>query len=244
MKKRVFALTLALVLCLGMSMSVFAGNNSPSANGSPNGESQEVTEVDGLKIYKEEVHAGNVQIAAGGGSIVKITDEEVQAMIGAWKAEWDSEGEGGLPVAKVVAFDVQGVKSGQVTVQLKDEEGFAVKDYIGHLVMVLHYDGTGWEPMDKYAVIDEKGCLTFEFKSYSPIILSILEFTIDDLTEEQKVSEVQATTYAPKQALVETAPEAGGAKAPKTGDSAAVLYMLLIGACAACGAYALRRKGF
>ena len=283
MKKKIFALIVAAVMCLGMSMTAFAAtNDSPSV---PN-ESPDVGD-----IYEERVFS-NVKIAAGQGSVEKITDEDLQAIILERMAELNSgdtfkdyaythefmfgEHEVSITLTPFISmsygFDVQGIKSGQVTVQLQDQGYFSVSEYVGHLVYVSHYNtetGT-WEAMDQFAQIDENGCVTFAFSSYSPVLLSVLNVTPENL--ETRVDQdipvnILETTYEPQQVVDDDDPTgkpgpggsdgpSGGqgtggqttdtdttaSTAPKTGDSVFGIVVLLVGAMAVCGAFLTRKK--
>ena len=287
MRKKFFALILAAVMCLGMSMTAFAAtNDSPSV---PN-ESPEVSIGD---TFANRVYS-NVKIAAGQGSIQEITEEDLQAIIlervraiGQWdyfeEYEFTFDYTFGDTTIQIPSrpyvfwsygFDVQGIESGQVTVQLQDQGNVRISDHIGHLVYVSHYnmETEEWETMDQFAQIDENGCVTFEFESYSPVILSILTVTADDLenrTNEEVPVDVLDTTYTPQQVVAEaedpTAPGSGttggadadngtggqaagesteASTAPKTGDSVFGIAVLLVGVMAVCGAVLSRKKAF
>lgn len=107
-------------------------------------------------------------------------------------------------------FDVQGVKSGEVTLQLV---GDSVKGCKGHLMAVSHYNTTTqkWEQMDKYSEIDENGCFTIEFNSYSPIQISVLNISREYLSDPDV--RVKKTTMTPQQVLA-----GAETKAPKMGE--------------------------
>lgn len=243
MSKKFMALLLIAVMTLGMSMTAFAEeNNSPS--GTEYNPWTLTTDEDKLNYFATYVYS-NVSVPVGAGSISKITDAGMQAKVAdqvtvvynkyngkiklkdstkrAW-TDWD------------FAFSVDGVKSGQVTLQLNDENGFKVSDWIDHLVIVSHYnEATGqWEEMSKFAEIDSKGCITIEFSSYSPILLSITNITAADLAADAGVA-VYKTTYEPVATPVEAA--------PKTSDNLAGLFATIaILGCAVVGVVATRRK--
>lgn len=280
MKRKFFALIMAAVLCLGMSTTAFAAtNDSPEA---PN-ESPDAGTTD---TFAQEVYS-NVTIAAGGGYLEKITDADMQQKIldrmeGEYERlmdytytytytytnPWDGqEYTYTYPVHPYVrysfAIDVQGIESGQVTVHLGDEGDFKTSDFIGHLVYVSHYNmETGeWEVMDDFAVIDENGNVTFEFESYSPVLLSVLATSTENIADAEGFTLLE-TTYKPVQTLTPEPPAGVGgnggqggtgtgtgagttqtqATAPKTGDSNLGLIVLLAGAAAVCGAVLTRKK--
>lgn len=273
MKRKFFALIMAAVLCLGMSTTAFAAtNDSPAA---PN----ESPEIDSSTIFAEQVYS-NVEIAAGGGYLEKITDMDMQKIIvdriiGEFsrlaeytytyiytatnpftgEEEAHSLTENLMP-AYFFAFDVQGVKSGQVTVHLNDQGNFKVSNFINRLVAVSHYNTkTGeWEVMDDFAVIDKNGNVTFAFDSYSPVLLSVLYTHKDEVANDENYT-IMETTYHPTQTLLPTADGGNGANggsgtdtaskqaiAPKTGDSNLGWMVLLVGAAAVCGAFRTRKK--
>lgn len=241
MSKKFMALLLIAVMTLGMSMTAFAAEN----------ESPEYdftwtlsTEQEKLNYFAKYVYS-NVSVPVGVGSISKITDAGMQAKVAeqataVWNKYTDKiklKEEGNIACTVWdLAFSVDGVKSGQVTLQLNDEGGFKVSDWTGYLVIVSHYnEATGqWEEMNKFAEIDSKGCITIEFSSYSPILLSITNITAADLAEDSGIA-VYKTTYEPVATPVEAA--------PKTSDNLAGLFATIaILGCAVVGVVATRRK--
>ena len=259
MKRKFFALIMAAVLCLGMSMTAFAaGNDSP-----------EVFPEERPVTFYNKVYS-NVTIAAGGGYLEKITDpvmqQNIMDRIDGERARLQEFGKYEMTYTILdqeysytttawpdyyFAFDVQGVESGQVTVHLEDEGWFEVADYIGNLVYASHYNTeTGeWEVMDSFAVIDENGNVTFEFDSYSPILLTITNVASDDVAGNENFP-ILTTTYTPAQVLTPEKPAAAAqsttatqsATAPKTGDNNPGYIFLIMSVAAACGLILLRKK--
>lgn len=135
------------------------------------------------------------------------------------------------------AFDVQGVKSGEVTIKLGDYSDTGsvlnMKDFAGYLVVVSHYNETTgkWEKMDKLAEVDENGCITINFSSYSPIIIHLTNFTAADLAANSGIS-VYKTTMTPV---------ATPLTAPKTADDVIGIYVAILG-CAVVGLGITRKK--
>lgn len=246
MSKKFMALLLIAVMTLGMSMTAFAAEN-----GSPSGTEYKpdytwtlTTDEAKLKHFAENVYS-NVSVPVGIGSISKITDASMQAKVAdqvtaVWNKYVDKiKLKDSSEMARTVcdlAFSVDGVKSGQVTLQLNDEGNFKASDWVEHLVVVSHYnEATGqWEEMKKFAEIDSKGCITIEFSSYSPILLSITNIKAADLAEDSGIA-VYKTTYEPVATPVEAA--------PKTSDNLAGLFATIaILGCAVVGVVATRRK--
>ena len=223
MKRKFFVLIMAAVLCLGMSMTAFAADETVDPNGSPEPTFAQI-------VYD------NVTIAAGGGYLEKITDSAMQDLIlervdGEYDrlAEYTYTSSYTSPIDGQVhtyttrlffpgfyfAFDVQGVESGQVTVHLGNEgRYFDVSDCVGNLVAVSHYNTVTeeWETMDDFAVIDENGNVTFEFESYSPVLLTVLWETAEWVESTNHTPEITylETTYAPAQTLTPVPPAGTG----------------------------------
>lgn len=245
MSKKFMALLLIAVMTLGMSMTAFAEENgSPSASEYDDYVYTWENDQEKLDYFAQCVYS-NVSVPVGIGSIAKITDPAMQAkvsdqIINIWN-KYDGkiktkDNKYAVTYYDAFAFDVQGVKSGQVTLKLNDEGSFKTEDVINHLVIVSHYNETTgqWEEMGKFAEIDANGCITIEFSSYSPIILNILNITAADLAEDAGVA-VYKTTYEPVATPVEAA--------PKTSDNLAGLFATIaILGCAVVGVVATRRK--
>ncbi len=236
MKRKFFALIMAAVLCLGMSTTAFAAvNDSPEApNGSP--------EAGGDPTFTERVYS-NAEIAAGGGYLEEIADEDMQREIldridGEHErlAEYTysytytytdpvtgQEYTGTHTVRPYAgyffAFDVQGVESGQVTVHLNDQGDFMVSDFVNYLVSVSHYNvkTNEWEVMDDFAVIDENGNVTFAFESYSPVLLSVLYTETEDVADDENFT-ILETTYDPVQTLTSEPPAGNGGNGGQGGN--------------------------
>ena len=223
MKRKFFALIMAAVLCLGMSMTAFAADETVDPNGSPEPTFAQI-------VYD------NVTIAAGGGYLEKITDSAMQDLIlervdgeydrlavYTYTSSYTSPIDGQVHTYTTrlffpgfyFAFDVQGVESGQVTVHLGNEgRYFDVSDCVGNLVAVSHYNTVTeeWETMDDFAVIDENGNVTFEFESYSPVLLTVLWETAEWVESTNHTPEITylETTYAPAQTLTPVPPAGTG----------------------------------
>ena len=110
---------------------------------------------------------------------------------------------------------MQGVESGQVTVHLGDEgKYFSASNAAGTLVAVSHYNTVTeeWETMDDFAVIEENGNVTFEFESYSPVLLTVLWETAEWVESTNHTPEITylETTYAPAQTLTPVPPAGTG----------------------------------
>ena len=224
--KKLMSLLLAAVMVMGMTVTAFADNGSPSYS---------YTNDDYKNIAGQAYN--NVSIAAGGGTISTITDSTLlvkagEQMVVAEKyvAENLKKADGSEAwVTQELLFDVGGVSSGEVTVYLKDQGDFKVADYKGYLAIVYHYNGSTWEKYGKYAKIDDNGAITFSFDSYSPIYVAITNLTADDVA----ATSIQSANYSPTQTL-------SSSTSPSTYD---VLWMLLaFAALAGVGAYAVRRK--
>ena len=233
MKRKFFALIMAAVLCLGMSMTAFAADETVDPNGSPEPTFAQI-------VYD------NVTIAAGGGYLEKITDPAMQDLIMervdgeydrlaeyTYTSSYTSLFDGQVHTYTTrlfypdfyFAFDVQGVESGQVTVHLGDEgKYFSASNAAGTLVAVSHYNTVTeeWETMDDFAVIDENGNVTFEFESYSPVLLTVLRESVEWVESTNHTPEITylETTYAPAQTLTPVSPAGtGGQGGTGSGDN-------------------------
>ncbi len=187
----------------------------------------------------------NAKVAAGSGTVAPITDKEVLAKVYDQSAKVESFVNATLTTkledeAKEVEvkgetlIDVQGVSSGEVTVQLQDQGDYKVSDMKGHLAIVSHLNMTTgeWEQMKDLALIDENGCVTFSFNSYSPIMISVTNLTPADFKKDAGVTVKQATmtpqqvksqgTDAPNGTIEPTqsgnTTEPAKVKAPKMGE--------------------------
>lgn len=214
--KKLVSLLLVAVMAIGMAMTAFAANESMEYTGP--------TEANKVAWAKQSVYA-NAKIAAGKGTISEVTDEKVLASVYdqddvIWdylfdKVETQLKGENTFAYISCISlFDVQGITSGEVTVQLFDQGNFKVSNAKGHLAVVSHYNvSTGkWEQMKDLALIDDNGCVTFSFNSYSPIMISVLNIKPSDLKEGTNLT-VKQVNMAPQQVVAgETV------KAPKMGE--------------------------
>ncbi len=210
MKKlaKITSLLLVGVMVIGMAFTAIAAG-SPSAGG----------QTDPKKvIYK------SAKIAAGGGSLAEVTDEAVLASAvnqksANQKAAANLETKDGkkVYVYQCVLFDVKGVKSGEVTVQLQSEGNFDVNQAKGKAAFVDHYNtATGqWERQkdengnEQVSSIDDNGCLTFKFPSYSPVMVSVLSTSADNI----KNMAVRKVNTNPQQVLT-----TDNKKSPKMGE--------------------------
>lgn len=259
MKRKLFALIMAAVMCLGMSMTVFAATNeSPDATTRPNDPGTSTRPEPTIsEIYNSEI-LWKASIAAGGGTLVDITDEATQEIIlnriepqedRVANTIWKS----GIKPDRMYywgprfAFDVQGVESGQVTIHLECDDEF---DWLseGQIVAVDHYNtATGeWEIMDKFPVVDANGNVTIEFDSYSPILLTVLQVRGDEVAGSDYFPLLK-TNYTPVQTLTGAqggtqAEDQSEKAAPKTGDNNMGFVYLLVVAGAVGGLVLTRRK--
>lgn len=214
--KKLVSLLLVAVMAIGMAMTAFAANESMEYTGP--------TEAQKIERMKASVYS-NAKIAAGKGTISEVTDEKVLASAyDQENAVWDyladqvesqlKDANGYVYISKKTLIDVQGITSGEVTVQLFDQGNFKVSNAKGHLAVVSHYNvSTGkWEQMKDLALIDDNGCVTFSFNSYSPIMISVLNIKPSDLKEGTNLT-VKQVNMAPQQVVAgETV------KAPKMGE--------------------------
>lgn len=214
--KRFIAVALMAIMMLGATFTAMAANGSM----------EEITaaeKVANMKIgvyFKVTVPAGVPN--ADKITIAEITDEKIiasaydrseyVASVVTQDIQKDIKPEKNVDVIVVARqiFDVQGVKSGQVTLSL----GESGKDYKGRLVVASHYNTTTqkWEQMDKLPEIDENGCITINFNSYSPIMISVLNINKGYLKPGSKYL-VEETTMNPQQVL-----EGADTKSPKMGE--------------------------
>lgn len=254
MGKKFMALLLVAIMTMGLGMTAFAAENaSPNASQyDPNAEYYEwynnwlTTDEEKLEYYAEYVYS-KASIAAGIGSIASITDQNMQIKVMEQiKAVYDEYNATvnlkdyhtwGSMIIQEWAFDVQGVKSGEVTIKLGDYSDTGsvlnMKDFAGYLVVVSHYNETTgkWEKMDKLAEVDENGCITINFSSYSPIVIHLTNFTAADLAANSGIS-VYKTTMTPV---------ATPLTAPKTADDVIGIYAAILG-CAVVGLGITRKK--
>ena len=214
-QSKLISVLLIGVMVIGMAFTAVAANGSPSVN--PASQEKKV-------FYK------NAKIAAGGGTISEITDEKTLASAYDQSLEvskyvrntLSSQFNKPVYIYETLLFDVNGVKSGQVTVQLGSEGKFDVNDAKGKLAVVSHFNSaTGaWETQkdangkDQLSEVDPKdGTVTFSFPSYSPIMISVLSASSSDLKDGNSLSVLKATMN-PKQVLA----SASSTKSPKMGE--------------------------
>jgi hypothetical protein len=97
--------------------------------------------------------------------------------------------------------------------------------------------------MSDFAEIDENGCITIKFDSYSPILVAITDAKKDTLTDDSKAKvSVATTTYTPTQTTVEQAAAAKAAKAPKTDEGRMGYVFLVLAVISAAGLIVTRKK--
>ncbi len=256
MSKKFMALLLVAIMTMGLSMTAFAAdNNSPSATPVDEKDwyqewyNQWLTTDQDKDAYFAKYVYDTVSVPVGIGSVAKITDKDMQhKVIDQIKAVFDqynatvklkekANAYNGSYIIWEWAFDVQGVKSGEVTLKLSDNSAiggtFKVSDFVGNLVVVSHYnEATGkWEQMDKLAEIDANGCITINFSSYSPIVLHMTNFKASDLAPDSGIS-VYKTTMTPV---------ATPLSAPKTADNVVGIYVAILG-CAVVGLGITRKR--
>ncbi len=214
--KKLVSLLLVAVMAIGMAMTAFAANESMEYTGP--------TDAQKIERMKASVYS-NAKIAAGKGTISEVTDEKVLASAyDQENAVWDyladqvesqlKDANGYVYISKKTLIDVQGITSGEVTVQLFDQGKFKVNSVKGHLAVVSHYNVTTgkWEQMKDLALIDDNGCVTFSFNSYSPIMISVLNIKPSDLKEGTGLT-IKQVNMAPQQVVAGKT-----VKAPKMGE--------------------------
>ncbi|MCD8332692.1 MAG: LPXTG cell wall anchor domain-containing protein, partial [Clostridiales bacterium] len=249
--KKILALLMAGVLCMGMSVTAFA---SEVENPSQSVDSGDVDEADNLYDYISSAE----DVTGTGGVTVTPLDEAGQELVmyGLWYDEifyttWDDEwsnfknadGDEGFMSIADYAFDVTNA-SGKVVVSLGAD---AVK-YAGHLCFVYHYDATAgaWEVMSSFAEVDSNGCIAFEFASYSPIYVEVLDVTKDNWVGSSTISVLTTDTASTGNdtATATTTSTSTTSSSPKTGDNYFALIIALIALCAASGVVITRKKMF
>ena len=210
------SLILVGIMVLGMALTAVA-----AVNPSPMNDAEKAASA--KQNFYSKAH-----ISAGAGSIEEVTDESVLAS--AWDHEADVESyirntlkvQSNKPVwvYKQFLFDVKGIKSGEVSVQLESAGNFDVNQAKGKLAVVDHYNEATkqWERMkdangnDQLCEIDSEGRITFSFPSYSPIMVSVLNIASSDLKEGATIG-VKKYSASPKQVL-----KTGNSKSPKMGE--------------------------
>ena len=238
LSKKIITLALAAVMTIGMSTTALASNESPSAY---------VPQVE-KATYADLNQYGKVTIAAGKGSIAEITDPAMQDEVlkraeavkadleKNWKAIHTYNGKTYYSAATVeatFAFDVQGIKGGEVSVNLglsdEDKKDFAenrksgLSDYYAY---VSHYnvEKKTWE--SQWSKVTDDFNITFKFDSYSPILVVLTDASksADGSVELAKT----ATAYNAKPVQTE-------AKSPKTADAMMLVLVIAAGCALALG---------
>lgn len=239
LSKKIITLALAAVMTIGMSTTAFASNESPSVDTSQGGKTA---------TYADLNQYGKVTIAAGKGSIAEITDaamqEEVLKRAEAvkadleknWKATYTFNGKTEEYTPSILAtfpFDVQGIKGGEVSVNLglsdADKKAYTERRKSGLYDLyayVSHYnvEKKTWEA--QWSKVTDDFNITFKFDSYSPIlvVLTNASKSADGSVELAKT----ATAYNAKPVQTE-------AKSPKTADSMMLVLVIAAGCALALG---------
>ncbi len=229
LSKKIITLALAAVMTIGMSTTALASNESPSVDTSQGGKTA---------TYADLNQYGKVTIAAGKGSIAEITDaamqEEVFKRAEAVKADleknWKATDNSAAIVLFTFAFDVQGVKGGEVSVNLglsdADKKGLAAAIKSGLYAYVSHYnvEKKTWE--SQWSKVSDDFNITFKFDSYSPILVVLTDASksADGSVELAKT----ATAYNANPVQKE-------AKSPKTADSMMMVLVIAAGCALALG---------
>lgn len=239
LSKKIITLALAAVMTIGMSTTALASNESPSAY-VPQGEK--------TATYADLNQYGKVTIAAGKGSIAEITDPAMQEEVlkrseavaadlaKNWKTTYTFNGKTYEFIPEVLAtfaFDVQGIKGGEVSVNLGlpdavkksfvEERKAGTYDFYAY---VSHYnvEKKTWE--SQWSKVTDDFNITFKFDSYSPILVVLTDATksADGSVELAKT----ATAYNANPVQTE-------AKSPKTADSMMLVLVIAAGCALALG---------
>ena len=238
LSKKIITLALAAVMTIGMSTTALASNESPSA----------YVPQDEKTTYADLNQYGKVTIAAGKGSIAEITDpamqEEVLKRAEAvkadleknWKSTYTFNGKTEEYTPAILAtfpFDVQGIKGGEVSVNLglPDEvkKAYAEDRKAGRYdfyAYVSHYnvEKKTWE--SQWSKVTDDFNITFKFDSYSPILVVLTDASksADGSVELAKT----ATAYNANPVQTE-------AKSPKTADAMMLVLVIAAGCALALG---------
>lgn len=214
--KKLVSLLLVVVMAIGMTMTAFAANNSMTI--------PEMTREDKVTFMTYYVYA-NAKVAAGQGTIAAITDEDI--LVSAYNQSdvvdtyvydtMDSLLKDSSKYAYVQSrtlIDVQGITSGEVTVQLQDQGVYKVNKMKGCLAVVCHMNTTTgkWEQMKDLALVDDNGCVTFSFNSYSPILITVTNVKPADLKADSGIT-IKEATMTPQQVVA-----GDTTKSPKMGE--------------------------
>lgn len=216
--KKFLAAVLAGVMVLGMSMVALAADNDSPAVGPSTSEN--------FALWYGESKA---KISAGAGTLAEITDETTQQLVMerelaildyVFENFKDANGnEAG--VWKTYAFDVQGIASGEVSVELE-----GIGDLLAEMstvgvtptkALVSHYNETTkeWETCwSDIKMNGNNGLITFKFDSYSPILVAVTDATTDNAGKT-----IDAIAYTDNPTQVK-------ATSPNTADQTATLFVL------------------
>lgn len=232
LSKKIITLALAAVMTIGMSTTALASNESPSVDTSQGGKTA---------TYADLNQYGKVTIAAGKGSIAEITDPAMQEevlkrseavradLLKNFKTAYNSKPQ----VLATFAFDVQGIKGGEVSVNLglsdadkkfyaerRKNESYEFYAYVSH----YNVEKKTWEA--QWSKVTDDFNITFKFDSYSPIlvVLTTAAKSADGSVELAKT----ATAYNDKPVQTE-------AKSPKTADAMMMVLVIAAGCALALG---------
>jgi len=215
MKKKVLALMSALVLTVGSSMTVFA--ESPTTG---NTEQPVATQTADTSVNQTNTTDGYAAgtLASEGFTVLKVSQGTAEAAAvaiqnlllndlattGAVLGRADIAGAATDDNANVEA-QILSVVDVDPTTAVKDAEGFynvtlgMAGISAGDVIVVLHYNGTGWDVIIPSAVAD--GAVAFRTASLSPISVIKLKLTSDDTTAQTVVASPQTGDAAPYAAV-------------------------------------------
>lgn len=214
--KKLVSLLLVAVMAIGMTMTVFATNNSMTI--------PEMTQEQKVSFMTYYVYA-NAKVAAGQGTIATITDKDILASAYDQTEVVDDyvyktmrsllkDSSKYAYTYSYTLIDMQGITSGEVTVQLQDQGGYKLDEMKGRLAVVCHMNTTTgkWEQMKDLALVDDNGCVTFSFNSYSPILITVTNVKPADLKADSGIT-IKEATMTPQQVVA-----GDTTKSPKMGE--------------------------
>lgn len=215
--KKFLAAVLAGVMVLGMSMVALAADNDSPAVGPSTSET-----------FASWYGENKAKISAGAGTLAEITDETTQQLVierdlaildyvfENFKNANGNEAE----VWTTYAFDVQGIASGEVSVELEglgkvakemSDMGLAPKALVSHYNESTKQWETCWSDVK---VNGDNGLITFKFDSYSPILVAVTDAATDNAGKP-----IDAIAYKDNPTQVK-------ATSPNTADQTATLFVL------------------
>ncbi len=238
--KKFVAFFMAAVLCMGISVTALAAD-SPTPSTGDGGSGEVVTPSTGDGEDEVDIYAlysgSNAKVVSGKGSVYPLdnTKEMFNLLSDATLTAWADLGEDLLNgvfddseergIVADYAFGVENPDGGKMVISLGD----GASDYAGNLALVYHYNGTDWERMSSYALVDADGQIAISFDSYSPIYVGITNLTLDDVLDGASIS---VLTTSSSSSTEETAPQTGNSMG---------LIIVLIGVCALGGAAVTRK---